>query len=71
VKQEWISVADALPEVGKTVIVCLLMDDGWRDVDVGYYYAPNIMCEDHWKRTPLDGFCGEVTHWMPLPELPE
>lgn len=65
---EWISVKDRLPEVGKPVLVyrgrCLgelmnvyvLLDEGrWED-DYGYYGS----AEDE-----------GITHWMPLPQPPK
>lgn len=64
----WISVEDKLPELDKEVIILdkgkhididFLMDDG----EGGYFWwksDESICCEDD-----------EITHWMPLPELPK
>ena len=58
---EWISVDDWLPEEGQSVIY-------YFDVvgmHFGKYYGDNCF-------GGRSGFLtGDVTHWMPLPELPE
>lgn len=56
----WISVKDRLPTSSEDVLVLI-----GRDIDIGYY-EPNY---DYW----VAYVCIEnnVTHWMPLPELPE
>jgi hypothetical protein len=64
----WISVEDKLPELEKEVIILdkrkhtdigFITDDGYG----GYYWWKNdetIWCKDD-----------EITHWMPIPELPK
>ena len=55
-KQEWISIADRLPEDSMTVITFNTMGE----VDADYYAAYSL------------GFTDKtVTHWMPLPEPPK
>lgn len=55
-KQEWISIADRLPEDSMTVITFNMMGE----VDADYYAAYSL------------GFTDKtVTHWMPLPEPPK
>ena len=55
-KQEWISIADRLPEYSMTVITFNMSGE----VDADYYAAYSL------------GFTDKtVTHWMPLPEPPK
>lgn len=64
---EWISVNDSLPAEKRVV---LLLDDG--EYGVGFIWGymlgtgkPVWAIKDHSDRVH------HVTHWMPLPELPE
>ena len=61
--QEWISVDDMLPENGKEGVLIALR---WGEVDIGW-------CEDgRWDSEFVNEYeDGEVTHWMPLPQLPK
>ena len=59
--QEWISVKDRLPEDQEEVLVCTRSKNGIRNIDKGY------MAIDHFIHRGR----AEVTHWMPLPELPK
>ena len=61
--QEWISVKDGLPESGKESVLIGLR---WGEVDIGW-------CEDgRWRSEFVNEYeDGEVTHWMPLPNLPK
>ena len=61
--QKWISVKDGLPESGKEGILIALR---WGEVDIGW-------CEDgRWRSEFVNEYeDGEVTHWMPLPNLPK
>ena len=61
--QEWISVKDGLPESGKESVLIGLR---WGEVDIGW-------CEDgRWRSEFVNEYeDGEVTHWMPLPQLPK
>jgi hypothetical protein len=65
---EWISVEDRMPDKGSFVLV------------YGYLGSAPQICtaryESHDKKFETDHFCeanyvDEVTHWMPLPELPK
>ena len=65
---KWISVKDRMPEPFKDVLVCI----DWsrirkekRIVTVSYYLGDD---EGYFFEEDTDG---RVTHWMPLPELPE
>ena len=60
---DWISVKERLPEDDNEVFVVTRSKKGQRNVDKGYYL-------------PEDGRfvhrgTAEVTHWIPLPKLPE
>ena len=61
--QKWISVNDGLPENGKESVLIALR---WGEVDIG-------LCEDgRWRSEFVNEYeDGEVTHWMPLPNLPK
>ena len=59
--QEWISVEDELPEDQEEVLVCTRSKNGIRNIDKGYMAIDRFI---HRGRA-------EVTHWMPLPKLPE
>ena len=61
-KQEWISVEDALPEVGEKV---LLYSKPFDCCDIGQY-------SETFKKFFAMRFNGaKVTHWMPLPSAPK
>ena len=60
-KQRWIPVSERLPEDGKPVWVCTI----WNEQHSGN------LTDDCWTGLFRDFREGEVTHWMPLPELPE
>lgn len=61
---KWISTKDRLPEDGKEVLFY-----GDSSVMVGWYDANN----ECWAVTASDmiAYPEDVTHWMPLPRLPE
>ena len=59
--QEWISVADKIPPDQEEVLVLTQSKNGVRNVDKGYWAIDHFI---HRGRS-------EVTHWMPMPELPE
>ena len=61
-KQEWISVEDALPEVGEDVLLYSKEDD---KIDIGHY--SNMFCRFFLRKFED----GNVTHWMPLPDAPK
>lgn len=60
-KPEWISVKDRLPESHDIYLCCIdsLAFPGSRYVKTRMFYS------DGWEKG------SEVTHWMPLPELPK
>lgn len=61
---EWINVKDKMPEDGKEV----LFSDS-SSIMVGWYNAD----KEYWELTDADmiAYAQDVTHWMPLPELPK
>ena len=60
-KQRWIPVSERLPEDGKPVWVCTI----WNEQHSGF------LIDGVWVGLFRDFREGEITHWMPLPELPE
>lgn len=58
---QWIPVTERLPANEEYVLVCTRSRNGSRNVDKGYCYNGG------WAHRGT----AEVTHWMPLPELPE
>lgn len=76
-KQEWISVAERLPEKSGNYIVCcndehFPHDEGiWFDKDVivvAEYYKGGWTWNNNGFEYDLEGM---VTHWMPFPEAPK
>ena len=63
-KQEWISVEERLPEDSTNVLAYS------KRYEIGMYYYSK---DDEWWDN--DGYASakyyEITHWMPLPELPK
>ena len=57
----WISVRDRIPPDQEEVLVCTLAKNGVQNIDKGYWAIDHFI---HRGRS-------QVTHWMPLPELPE
>lgn len=80
--QKWISVTERLPEVGGSYIVVVKYKYDHEkeydyDVDVATYYPydnPDAYIDNRWD-TYIDWNEGQqyihITHWMPLPALPE
>ena len=67
--ENWISVEDELPSAGGMYLVCK---------SAGGFDASCIVCMCKWRLRMHYGFewgceadMDRVTHWMPLPELPE
>ena len=60
-QMDWISVRDRLPEDQVEVLVATRSKNGVRNIDKGYLAIDHFI---HRGRA-------EVTHWMPLPELPK
>ena len=73
---EWISVKDRLPELthkaiglGISEAVAVLHSEGVKPfIDHVYQYDGQSV---HWYLEEDTDYPGHVTHWFPLPELPE
>lgn len=63
----WVSVLERLPEDGVDVLCGLCDDTGRRCATVGCYIS-NLKL---WHLDAGWAYSRHVTHWMPLPELPE
>lgn len=59
---EWINVIDKLPDEDVRVMVCCQTKKGVQSINLAYQTG------GIWHGT---GSMSSVTHWMPLPELPE
>ena len=64
--QEWISVDDRLPEVGGYV-VCIAKRNPFSR------FMPMVarIEKNGWVNPITEQYISEVTHWLPLPELPK
>ena len=64
--QEWISVNDRLPEAGGYV-VCIAKRNPFSR------FMPMVarIEKNGWVNPTTEQYISEVTHWMPLPPLPE
>lgn len=64
--QEWISVKDRLPEAGEYV-VCIAKRNPFSR------FMPMVarIEKNGWVNPITEQYISEVTHWMPIPELPE
>ena len=64
--QEWISVDDRLPEVGGYVVCIAKRNPFFR-------FMPMVarIEKNGWVNPMTEQYISEVTHWMPLPELPK
>jgi len=57
------------PTPGERVLCVKMPKNGNRDYCLGAWYDPTYTYpEGHWV---TNGSCTNVTHWMPLPKLPE
>jgi len=70
---KWISCDDRIPEVSGIYLVCKeervnrrqTIHVEWWDVE----REPRLYVDNYWAS--LHGLYRKITHWMPLPELPE
>lgn len=71
----WVSVEDTLPEMGETVLCCerkgLLFSGYYKEkLEDSFIFVTEVFIDilengkSQYSQTPF------VTHWMPLPELP-
>lgn len=72
---EWISVKDRLPEPSIDVLVCVVAEKDTSFEQGKTYHAIDsrvIWTIEHPTSFRTDAFgYGKVTHWMPLPSLPD
>ena len=61
VASPWISVEERLPETDEHVLCCTRTKKGTANVVIGYWMDGMWRC----------GMNSNVTHWMPLPEVPD
>ena len=64
--QEWVSVEDMLPEAGGYV-VCIAKRNPFSR------FMPMVarIEKNGWVNPMTEQYISEVTHWMPMPELPK
>ena len=72
----WISVKDRLPEEGVRVLAVKKLKDGRRDLALAtcipeYKHHDYVTGEDVVEPYWVCGGNNNITHWMPLPEMPE
>ncbi len=63
---EWISVEDRLPEPGIFVLVSFPGYPESLGVGINIYSAAH-----GWELKQTDSYAAGITHWQPLPPLPE
>lgn len=75
---EWISVKDRLPEKNKKVLVYSEPEKGFENeilssfgIHTAYIPTYGIYFTESLPNCGCTGISGEITHWMPLPEVPE
>ena len=64
--QEWISVEDELPEIGRYV-VCIAKENPFSR------FMPMVarIKKNGWVNPMTEQYISEVTHWMPMPNPPK
>ena len=68
---DWISVEERLPELGKDVLVCIVIDDGidiFQVICKGYldkYKNPHCQI-GVWNIDNEGIYTDSITHWMPI-----
>ena len=60
--KKWINVGEQLPAENEMVLVCCKSKAGFRNINRAYYM------NGFWHGS---GSMAGVTHWMPLPDLPD
>jgi hypothetical protein len=71
---EWISVNDRLPEIGSECLVCDISDESCNpdSIEIARYFIHgDILGFYWWDKQWCDSILAEVSHWMPLPQLPK
>lgn len=62
-EMKWIPVSERLPDNWQLVLVCNIRED-W----IGCW---EYSCGEEWSDYYLTFSTSDITHWMPLPELPK
>ena len=62
-QMDWIPVTDRLPPFGKNVLAC-----SWMSVSCFVAYVSPL---GGWRLSFGDTLIRNITHWMPLPDLPQ
>ena len=61
--QEWISVTERLPDKNRKAVLIALR---WEETDIGWYDKDDKCWQSEFINSYDDG---DVTHWMPMPQL--
>ena len=64
--QEWVSVKDRMPEAGRYVVCIAKRNPFSRFIPMVARIEKN-----GWVNPITEQYISEVTHWMPMPELPK
>lgn len=70
-QDKWISVKKRLPEEGKQVLTIDAGDPNFKRFGIDYIVKFDSETEPYIWACRLASDYDKVTHWMPLPELPE
>lgn len=65
--ESWISVKEGLPEIGDE---CLILMEVGSNIEKGEYKGDGDWL-GNWFSMRGENHNYKVTHWMPLPEIPE
>jgi len=71
---EWISVKDRLPEKGDRCLICINFGSTFIEPSVHDAQFTGSTFRRGRAKVPVSGVSDDdtvVTHWMPLPDLPE
>ncbi len=66
----WTHVTDDHPCDPEPVLVCAVDPDGDPWITIGCWNADGVDVDGEWLNEHLDCRLRNVTHWMPLPEMP-
>jgi Protein of unknown function (DUF551) len=72
---QWLKFPDLIPPIGQEILVVKqyldapFVDGGYQE-DKNFWTEPMIVIDSFWGMFLSWKYGGKVTHWMPLPELP-